>query len=1398
MTTFLENYDDRLPWAKSHGSINAKEILRGSDDTGLTVVYAEATRQPTKSDLQWLWKERAGQSADPVLVVVEYEANGAQTASILGPDRDAVPVTNLEIALAERLAARALEIDSPTGLVAELRRRLSSLRGGVAPGFRNEGLFASHVLSEQPQRANWSELCSKSDPLLGDRGERLLTGLGYKVETVPDGVVLRAGDGGQRRAAAVLLLDEESFDNPLGRFAGSNAVTHGLALARREGVPWLILLGGSVARLFPADPDVGVGRKGQTQTYVEVDLDLLTGDTAGYLSLLFAPDALIKGGIVEQLLAESTQFATALSDRLRDRIYDDVIPALATAVAARSKVWEVPVDEQKAVLDEAYHQAMIVLFRMLFVAYAEDRGLLPLGVNDAYTANALNTLARRILDEPDKGFSETSTSLWGDLTQIWEVIDTGDLEGMGVPAYNGGLFTQDRKKNPLGAATYKLRLTNSEIGPVIKGLMIDDTPDGYPGLVDFRSLDVREFGTIYEGLLESGLAIADTNLTVDKNDTFIPAKSGDEVIVEAGSVYFHSRSGSRKATGSYFTKPFAVQHLLDQALEPALDAHLERIKSLLDKGANKTAAEQLFDFRVADLSMGSAHFLVAAVDRIEARFSAFIADNPMPEVQDELHKLRTTAATQLGLTPEDAGIDDGLLLRRQIARRCIYGIDLNEIAVELARLAIWIHTFVPGLPLSFLNHGLVHGNSLTGVGTIQEITDSLREAQEREDKNHQADGMFDINQPLEELLSRADTQLARLADLSGASINEVQQVQDLYQEITQALEPLTALCDLITAERTTRKLKLTDPDKFLLIGGANNNLTNALTAEELEQAILKHPQLKKARRVALQIHAAHLPTAYPEVFRREPSGFDVILGNPPWEKLKVEEHGWWGVQFPGLRSMSQQDKNAAIASYRESRPDLVTEFENQVEATKKIAGIISAGPFPGIGATDIDLFAAFCWRFWHEARSQGRIGVVLPRTALSGAATSQWRQQVLANGAFSDLTTLTNTARWAFDMEPRYTITLLTAEKDAKEHQAILRGPFASMDDYLTGMAAQSEAKAVVSAQEVLSWSETASIPLIPEQDVDVFTTMKRHPALSAEIGDWSFRPVAELHTTKEKRLYDFNLASPAKNFTLPVWTGSTFNLWSPESGDPYAYADPSAIEGFLQDKRANQIRLKSSAFYGLSAEWASDPQTLPMRSPRIAFRDVTNRTNSRTMVCALVPGEVTLVHKAPYLFQVSGSKPDEAYLLGVLSSIPFDWLTRRFVELAMTFELLNDFPVPRLDPQSGCALDTQGLFISDGKDLRPARDRVIEISGRLAAVDDRYAAWAKEVAVPVASVKTQEEKDALTAELDALVSLLYGLSREQVEQVFATFHRGWDYKPRLEAVLGHYDHWATALDEGA
>jgi hypothetical protein len=153
-----------------------------------------------------------------------------------------------------------------------------------------------------------------------------------------------------------------------------------------------------------------------------------------------------------------------------------------------------------------------------------------------------------------------------------------------------------------------------------------------------------------------------------------------------------------------------------------------------------------------------------------------------------------------------------------------------------------------------------------------------------------------------------------------------------------------------------------------------------------------------------------------------------------------------------------------------------------------------------------------------------------------------------------------------------------------------------------------------------------------------------------------------------------------------------------------------------------------------------------------------------------LIPPNSLVTHAAPYLLRRRGVAADEAYLLGVLSSIPFDWYLRKWVELNLTFELLVPAPVPDPAPSN------------------PLRLRIIDIAGRLAAKDSRFAEWAEAVGVAVCSTMAMQMQEEMEAELDALVASLYGLSRSQVEHVFATFHRGWDYQPRLDKVL-HYFH---------
>lgn len=1318
-------------------------VFIGPGEHGLEVALARCQGRPRVEDVRKLWKLRHGGRPSPVLVVVAHPDHETERATICGPVGENPPVVGgLELAQVERLCAAALAEPTRHAAVRFLSAMLDGLHAELIPGVRNVGMLATHELRVGvPQRADWDQACGQGKKLLPLRGRQLVEALGFGVETLSTTSSVLTIDGA-KRVVAVFLDEGEGFEEPATRFSGGSPVAHALALAERENLPWVVLTRGHQIRLYSARAGTGVGHRGPEQTFVELDLALLPEEAAGYLVLLFGPAALKQGGTFEQILEASRDHAAELGKRLRERVYFRAVPTLARAVAARTGP---PSKLSEDDLQAAYEQTLVILFRLLFVAYAEDKDLLPYRTNGRYQHYALKSLARYLAGQQgnasgDVDFDAGATDLWEQVRSLWRAVDKGNRD-WGVPAYDGGLFSDDPGVNPAGAALAGLTLTNAEIGPALLALLVNEGEDEVYGPVDFRSLSVREFGTIYEGLLESRLSVAPSDLSVDARGNYVPVtKKADPVEVAQGEVYFHNRSGARKSTGSYFTKPFAVEHLLDHALEPALDDHIGRLTELYERGDEAAVADAFFDFRCVDLAMGSGHFLVAAVDRIEARLSSFLALHPVAPISAELQRLRAAALTALGDLADGIEIEPASLLRRQVARRCVYGVDLNSIAVELARLALWIHTFVPGLPLSFLDRNLIQGNSLMGIATLDEALDVL------DPSSDPSKGGSLIGDRIRDFLGRAEIALRRMARITEATAAEVSAVQEARDEAAAAVEPARALFDLTVAAR----LGEIDPP-----------------VQISEEAVAKHPYLKRAEDLCDELKALHFPVAFPEVFLRERPGFDCILGNPPWQEATVEELNFWALRYPGLKSMTAAKQRAEIERLRRVRPDLVGEYEREVEDNEALRRVLLAGPYPGMGSGDPDLYKAFCWRFWQLARDGGAIGVVLPRSALSASGSASWREAVLDGGAFSDVTLLLNNMQWVFeDVHPQYTMALVSIRKGREFAGSIrLAGPFANYSGYVRAIRAS--ARAEFSADDLRSWSSGASFPMLAsERSLEVFLKLRRHPRLDAEGYGWRARPVREFDATNDKRHFNFYPDKPEGLW--PVYKGASFNLWEPDTGTYYAWADPAHVTRVLQDKRVRQQRQARSAFSEFDAAWAADTDTLPCRYARVAFRDVARATDTRTVIAALVPPEIVMTNKAPYLLWPEGDERDEAYLLGVLCSIPLDWYARRIVEISVNFHIFNGFPIPR-----------------PGRD-DPLRLEVEAIAGRLAAVDARYDAWAKAVGVPVTSVDDDEKPD-LVARLDAAVALLYGLDAGDVRHIFETFHAGWDYHARLEAVLYHY-----------
>ena len=521
------------------------------------------------------------------------------------------------------------------------------------------------------------------------------------------------------------------------------------------------------------------------------------------------------------------------------------------------------------------------------------------------------------------------------------------------------------------------------------------------------------------------------------------------------------------------------------------------------------------------------------------------------------------------------------------------------------------------------------------------------------------------------------------------------------------------------------------------------------------------------------MNPTHFPVVFPEVFLRERAGFDVILGNPPWEKARVEEHGFWARFVPGLRGLNQREREADIPGLRESRPDLVKELEVEVAAASALRRALSRGPFPGMGTGDPDLYKAFCWRFWFlVAERGGRIGVVLPRSVLAAKGSEEFRWRVFGEARLTDATTLLNSGRWAFDMEPRYTVALVAIERgvDADSESAVyLEGPYDSHNAYNSR---PENGGASFVGEEVLTWNDSASLPLLPTaESAEVFAQLRKTPRLDLdEPGQWRARPYREFETYMKDKM-KFVEAPPDGHW--PIITGRSFDLWEPSSGPEYAWIDAQVATDHYQGKRLNGSGIGSSVFSEFSGAAIHDSELNPCLSPRIAFRDVTRATDTRTVRCALIPGNTICVEKAPVFLFPRGDSRDEAYLLGILSSLSLDWYARRFVETGLKVHVISPFPIPRPD--------------ADG----PLYKRVVELAGRLACPDERFADWAKGVGVECGPLEEDEKQDMID-ELDAVVAHLYGLTKDHLTHIYETFHVGWDYHERLDATREHFNQWMS------
>ncbi len=724
--------------------------------------------------------------------------------------------------------------------------------------------------------------------------------------------------------------DERPEENP-----GAQVVT----LLEAGAADWGIVTNGKTWRLYSSR-----AHSRATNTY-EVNLEETLaspdpGEPFRYFYLFFRAEAFapekrpVTGKtreltFLDWLMDESQTYARELGERLKERVFEEIFPHFAEgfilALGTRAgmggpeTLLALPEEERQEQLDRVYQGTLTFLYRLLFLLYAESRDLLPVREVRGYYRISLRRLSEEVAEQagpledlvprrledayPFNRHSDRpegaerperveESRLYGRLLDLFKIIDSGS-PARNVPTYNGGLFITEPGDDDTGREAQAARfLEQTALPDRYLALGLDrlardvDPKRGDLGFIDYKSLGVRQLGSIYEGLLEFNIQIA-----------------AGEGLPNSGrstsEVYLMSDKGERKATGSYYTPDYIVKYIVRHTVGPVLDEKLDALRPRLHEAEERfrkvvkrkvelegvipdepmllqnvagEALHDLFDVKICDPAMGSGHFLVEAVDYVTDRLVRFLDGFSFLGVFFEgMRRSILEEMERQKVTVDPGQLTDVTLLQRHVLKRCIYGVDLNPMAVELAKLSLWLDCFTLGAPLSFLDHHLRCGNSLIGA-MAQEV--------EEEIGSPTPDGqMTFLTGPFVGLLQAADVMqvLSRLADVT---LEQVRESRSLFDDFEKQAKPFKQLLDIHVAQHFGVKRA----EEFLTLYGAE-----AMEAQPEELDKPYREVVERTRELYEEKRFFHWDLEFPEVFIdleraawKEDGGFDAVVGNPPW------------------------------------------------------------------------------------------------------------------------------------------------------------------------------------------------------------------------------------------------------------------------------------------------------------------------------------------------------------------------------------------------------------------------------------------------------------------------------------------------------------------------------------
>jgi methylase of polypeptide subunit release factors len=875
-----------------------------------------------------------------------------------------------------------------------------------------------------------------------------------------------------------------------------------------------------------------------TRHSIEFDVERIMSNPQALAVLWLLCRAGSIAGTGERTLRDAIQGSDAYASRLCNTLGDGVLhvlPRLASAFAAPGR---------RPQRTETLDQALTVVYRVLFLLFAEARGLVPVWHELYRDAYSIDILARDAAVGRIRG-------VWPALQAISRLAHAGCKAGdLEVTAFNGRLFSP--RHAPVAD---RRRIPDPIAAEVLLSLATTSTPSGRRR-ISYHDLGVEQLGSVYERVLEY------------------------EPVAEDGAIELSRTSIERKTTGSFYTPRSITEYLVRRALAPLVE---------------NRRADQILRLRILDPAMGSGAFLVAAC--------RYLADQCERALVDEG---RWSAG--------DVHAADRSALRRQIAEQCLFGVDLNPSAVQLARLSLWLTTLAAERPLTFLDHHLVAGNSLLGA----RLADLARPPRVGRHRSHDAPLPLFADQVAEIVAHRVLPARLRIAMTPSDSVDDVRDKETLLAGLAAPGGPIARWAAAADAWCAA----LLWPPPRPAPGVVAEWIAFATGAPTTLPRSELHASLDRVRAVAARHGAFHWELAFPEIFfdaggrLRSDGGFDAIIGNPPWDMLRADI----GSQHD--RATAKAGTGAELRFFRDSG---IYELQGQGHANR---------------------YQLFLERALQLTTPRGRIGLILPSGIGTDRGSATLRRHLFDRTTIDTWLGFDNRQR-IFPIHRSMRFVLLSAELAGRTDVLTFR---CALSDPATLDGQTGESALRIARSRLEAWSPELAIPEVADETaLGILSGISsRFPALG-DTGGWNLRFGRELNATEDRP--HFVPLRDVRPRLLPVIEGKLLSPFQVDV-DRAAAGIPVGVASRLLDRESFQ-------------------------RPRLAYRDVASATNKLTLIAAMLPAGSVSTHTV-FVLKTRLDEESQWCLLGLMNSLVTNYLVRLRVMTHVTATMLSRLPVPR------------------------------------------------------------------------------------------------------------------------